>query len=126
MSGWMPRVNGYSPGSPRRSSRSGRDVVLGVGVLDLDAGVGEAARVVRADDRRDGGLVLGRGGHGREGYGAAAPARSIRRVEVTVRLFAMLRERAGRAEVVLELPEGARVSDALAAARRRWPTGCRW
>jgi molybdopterin converting factor subunit 1 len=36
-------------------------------------------------------------------------------VEVTVRLFAMLRERAGAPELVLELPEGARVSDALAA-----------
>jgi MoaE-MoaD fusion protein len=34
-------------------------------------------------------------------------------VEVTVRLFAMLRERAGKPEVTLELPEGARVSDAL-------------
>jgi molybdopterin converting factor subunit 1 len=34
-------------------------------------------------------------------------------VEVTVRLFAMLRERAGAQEVTLELPEGARVSDAL-------------
>jgi MoaE-MoaD fusion protein len=34
-------------------------------------------------------------------------------VEVTVRLFAMLRERAGTPEVTLELPEGARVSDAL-------------
>ena len=36
------------------------------------------------------------------------------RMEVTVRLFAMLRERAGTSEVTLELPEGARVSDALA------------
>jgi molybdopterin synthase catalytic subunit len=36
-------------------------------------------------------------------------------VEVTVRLFAMLRERAGAREVTLELPDGARVSDALAA-----------
>ena len=35
-------------------------------------------------------------------------------MEVTVRLFAMLRERAGAAEVVLELPDGARVADALA------------
>jgi MoaE-MoaD fusion protein len=35
-------------------------------------------------------------------------------VEVTVRLFAMLRERAGAPELVLELPEGARVRDALA------------
>jgi len=35
-------------------------------------------------------------------------------VEVTVRLFAVLRERAGTGEVTLELPDGARVSDALA------------
>lgn len=34
-------------------------------------------------------------------------------VRVTVRLFAMLRERAGASEVELELPAGARVSDAL-------------
>jgi MoaE-MoaD fusion protein len=34
-------------------------------------------------------------------------------MEVTVRLFAMLRERAGTPEVTLELPEGARVGDAL-------------
>jgi MoaE-MoaD fusion protein len=34
-------------------------------------------------------------------------------VEVTVRLFAMLRERAGSGSVTLELPEGARVRDAL-------------
>lgn len=32
---------------------------------------------------------------------------------VTVRLFAQLRERAGASEIVLELPEGARVRDAL-------------
>ena len=38
-------------------------------------------------------------------------------MEVTVRLFAMLRERAGAAEVVLDLPEGARVADALAELR---------
>jgi molybdopterin converting factor subunit 1 len=35
-------------------------------------------------------------------------------MQVRVRLFAALRERAGAAEVELELPEGARVSDALA------------
>ena len=35
-------------------------------------------------------------------------------MQVTVRLFAMLRERAGRRSVDLELPEGARVGDALA------------
>ena len=36
-------------------------------------------------------------------------------MEVTVRLFAMLRERAGASEVTVELPEGARVRDALVA-----------
>jgi molybdopterin synthase catalytic subunit len=36
-------------------------------------------------------------------------------VEVTVRLFAMLRERAGARELTLDLPEGARVRDAIAA-----------
>jgi MoaE-MoaD fusion protein len=34
-------------------------------------------------------------------------------VEITVRLFAMLRERAGAPEVTLDLPDGARVRDAL-------------
>jgi len=34
-------------------------------------------------------------------------------VEVTVKLFAMLRERAGASEVTLDLPEGSRVRDAL-------------
>jgi molybdopterin synthase catalytic subunit len=42
-------------------------------------------------------------------------ARSILHVKVTVRLFAMLRERAGASEVEVELPDGARVRDALAA-----------
>jgi MoaE-MoaD fusion protein len=36
-------------------------------------------------------------------------------VKVSVRLFAGLRERAGRGELELELPEGASVADALAA-----------
>jgi molybdopterin converting factor subunit 1 len=35
-------------------------------------------------------------------------------MEVTVQLFAILRERAGARELTLELPEGARVADALA------------
>jgi len=35
-------------------------------------------------------------------------------MEVRVRLFAMLRERAGASELTLELPDGARVRDALA------------
>jgi MoaE-MoaD fusion protein len=37
-------------------------------------------------------------------------------MQVTIRLFAMLRERAGTDSLVLELPAGARVRDALAAA----------
>lgn len=36
-------------------------------------------------------------------------------MEVTIRLFAMLRERAGAGELQLELPDDARVRDALAA-----------
>jgi molybdopterin synthase catalytic subunit/molybdopterin converting factor small subunit len=36
-------------------------------------------------------------------------------VEVTVKLFAVLRERAGASELTLELPDGARVRDALDA-----------
>jgi MoaE-MoaD fusion protein len=44
-------------------------------------------------------------------------------VEVTIRLFAMLRERAGAGEVTVELPEGARVSDAVAALRGLTPPG---
>ena len=35
-------------------------------------------------------------------------------MQVRIRLFAGLRERAGASEVALELPEGARVADALA------------
>src|SRR3954471_10547567 len=34
-------------------------------------------------------------------------------VEVTVKLFAVLRERAGASEVTLDLPEGSRVRDAI-------------
>ncbi|HEX2086031.1 MAG TPA: molybdenum cofactor biosynthesis protein MoaE [Solirubrobacteraceae bacterium] len=36
-------------------------------------------------------------------------------MQVTIRLFAQLRERAGRRELEVELPDGARVGDALAA-----------
>src|SRR5829696_6444693 len=36
-------------------------------------------------------------------------------MEVTVKLFAMLRERAGTRELTLELPDGARVRDALSS-----------
>src|SRR3954451_4873420 len=38
---------------------------------------------------------------------------NLRHVQVTVRLFAQLRESAGAREVTLELPDGARVRDAL-------------
>ncbi len=41
-------------------------------------------------------------------------SRSLDGVLVTIRLFAVLRERAGAREIELELPEGARVRDALA------------
>jgi MoaE-MoaD fusion protein len=42
-------------------------------------------------------------------------------VKVRTRLFAAFRERCGRTELLLELPEGARVADALAEVRRRCP-----
>jgi MoaE-MoaD fusion protein len=42
-------------------------------------------------------------------------------VKVSVRLFAGLRERAGRDELVLDLPDGARVADALAAVEHLAP-----
>jgi MoaE-MoaD fusion protein len=45
---------------------------------------------------------------------AAQQRRSLVAMNVTVRLFAGLRDRAGRDEVALELPDGARVADALA------------
>ena len=37
------------------------------------------------------------------------------RVQVRIRLFAQLRERAGQSELEVELPDGARVADAIAA-----------
>ncbi len=40
---------------------------------------------------------------------------------VTVLLFAQARERAGRASVTLELPDGSRVRDAIAAIRQAHP-----
>ena len=50
-----------------------------------------------------------------EGASSIAPARTLDAMDVRIRLFAMLRERAGASELSLELPEGARVRDALAA-----------
>jgi molybdopterin synthase catalytic subunit/molybdopterin converting factor small subunit len=42
-------------------------------------------------------------------------------MRITVRLFAVLRERAGRGELELDLPDDARVSDALAAVEHLAP-----
>jgi molybdopterin synthase catalytic subunit len=42
-------------------------------------------------------------------------------MHVTVLYFAQARERAGRADARLELPEGSRVADALAAIARAHP-----
>src|SRR3954454_11261051 len=53
----------------------------------------------------------GKGGR-RPGVSGARPP-SISHMQVTVLLFAMLRERAGTREMTIELPDGARVRDAL-------------
>jgi molybdopterin converting factor subunit 1 len=42
-------------------------------------------------------------------------------VKVRTRLFAAFREGCGRAELLLELPEGARVADAMTEVRRLCP-----
>lgn len=42
-------------------------------------------------------------------------------MELTVRFFALYRERAGRRTWPLELPEGATVADLIAEVRRRFP-----
>ena len=42
-------------------------------------------------------------------------------MHITVRLFASHREAAGVAQIVVELPPGARAGDALAACRRTHP-----
>jgi len=44
-------------------------------------------------------------------------------VNVTVKLFAGLKERAGASELALELPDGARVADAIAAIEHLAPAG---
>src|SRR5437660_1918398 len=53
----------------------------------------------------------------RQGYAGRrfADGTYYRLMEVTVRLFAMLRERAGAPQVELQLPDGARVADAISA-----------
>jgi molybdopterin synthase catalytic subunit len=42
-------------------------------------------------------------------------------MNVTVLFFAQARERAGHAQTTLDLPDGSRVADALAAIARRHP-----
>jgi molybdopterin converting factor small subunit len=42
-------------------------------------------------------------------------------MHITVRLFASHREAAGVAEIIVDLPAGARAGDALAACRRAHP-----
>ena len=42
-------------------------------------------------------------------------------MDITVRFFALYRERAGRSAVALELPEGATVADLTAEVRRQFP-----
>ena len=42
-------------------------------------------------------------------------------MQLTVRLFALYRERAGMREFPLELPDGATVADLTGAVRRRFP-----
>jgi molybdopterin synthase catalytic subunit/molybdopterin converting factor small subunit len=50
-----------------------------------------------------------------------APVPTVCPVKVSIRLFAGLRERAGRDELELELPDGARVADALAQVQHLAP-----
>jgi molybdopterin synthase catalytic subunit/molybdopterin converting factor small subunit len=52
---------------------------------------------------------------------AGRPSLLLRGVKVRVRLFAGLKERAGRDELELELPDGARVADALAQVEHLAP-----
>jgi molybdopterin converting factor subunit 1 len=55
--------------------------------------------------------------------GSLAARDSLSGVRVEVRLFAMLRERAGSSRIELELPDGATVSDALRALATDGPLG---
>ena len=45
----------------------------------------------------------------------------LQSMQITVRLFAILRDRAGVAEVALKLPTGASVADAIDAVFERYP-----
>ena len=50
------------------------------------------------------------------------PVRGVDALNVTVRLFAIYREKAGTAELMLELPEGADVGHLADEMRRRYPS----
>ena len=70
--------------------------------------------------------MFGLGPLARSGAASRRAPPTVRGVKVSVRLFAGLRERAGRDELVLDLPEGARVADALAAGASTWRPASRW
>ena len=122
-------MNGYSPGVAEGVIEIGTQVGLRVELPDLDPGVGEVPWIVGADDRRDRSVidlvhrpreVSGRCGAGgstapRHRASRGRPLRTslCREMHVRVRLFAVLRERAGATELELELPSGASVASAL-------------
>src|ERR1700757_3244042 len=113
MSGWIPRVYGYSPGRPRRRSRSGgRSRSSYNGLTSIPESVnrrGSSGPTIGAIVRCSSAVAIRI-----QVTGDPDPRRrSLRAMNVTVRLFAGLRERAGADQVALELPDGARVVDAL-------------
>lgn len=55
--------------------------------------------------------------------GGVSPSTTARVMQVRVLLFAVLRERAGTGQLLLALDHGARVADALRAAREIAPLG---
>ena len=88
------------------------DRTAGLARAHLDAGRRRAR-----DPAAGRGAVPGRA-RGSRSSCSRSRAPTIAPMQVELRLFAMLRERAGRERLELELPEGATVADALAAARR--------
>ena len=50
-----------------------------------------------------------------------SPIEIDKKLQVTVRFFALYRERAGRGHTTIELPSGATVAEAVAEIRRRFP-----
>ena len=101
---------GVIPGLAEASRQVLGQVLLGVLPVDLDPGVGEPTRIVGTDDRGDRAVLVGVAMA--RGYPGAEPTMQVR-----IRLFAGLRERAGASEVELELPDDAVVGDALEQMR---------